>query len=169
MSAMADMLRRRRHATELPTGRAGGAGQGVARLSLLGAIIEHMFEKRPAETVRAGPPGWPSAVPPAGVPGWQVAAASWLLDLCPSEFRGYPSLRRHLVLLAWLADHHVDAQLVALRQAYRTIRVDLTSQLPEGAVELAMTDIELEGIRLRAAKRGTQLIAEALQDRRLTS
>ena len=97
-----------------------------------------------------------------------MAAASWLLDLCPSEFRGYPSLRRHLVLLAWLADHHVDAQLVALRQAYRTIRVDLTARLPEGAVEQAMTDIELEGIRLRAAKRGTQLIAEALADHRLT-
>lgn len=130
-------------------------------------MIEHVFEDRPSAQVRAGPPGWPSAVPPAGVPGWQVAAASWLLDLCPSEFRGYPSLRRHLVLLAWLADHHVDAQLVALRQAYRTIRVDLTSRLPDGAVDLAMTDIELEGIRLRAAKRGTQLISAALADRRL--
>ena len=87
---------------------------------------------------------------------------------CPSEFRAYPSLRRHLVLLAWLAGHHVDAQLVALRQAYRTIRVDLTDRLPEGAVEQAMTDIELEGVRLRAARRGTLLISEALQDRRLT-
>lgn len=130
-------------------------------------MIERMFENRPSETVRAGPPGWPRAVPPAGAPGWQVAAASWLLDLCPSEFRAYPSLRRHLVLLAWLAGHHVDAQLVALRQAYRTIRVDLTDRLPEGAVEQAMTDIELEGVRLRAARRGTLLISEALQDRRL--
>lgn len=128
-----------------------------------------MFENRPEETVRAGPPGWPSVVPPAGVPGWQVAAASWLLDLCPSEFRRYPSLRRHLVLLAWLADHHVEAQLVALRQAYRTIRVELTGRLPDGTVEQAMTDIELEGIRLRAAKRGTALISEALEDRRLSS
>ena len=33
-------------------------------------------------------------------------------------------------------------------------------------VEQAMTDIELEGVRLRAARRGTQLIAEALEDRR---
>lgn len=125
-----------------------------------------MFEDRPATALRSGPPGWPRAVPPAGSPGWQVAAASWLLDLCPSEFRGYPSLRRHLVLLTWLAGHHVDAQLVALRQAYRTIRVDLTDRLPAGAVDQAMTDIELEGVRLRAARRGTQLIAEALEDRR---
>ena len=129
-------------------------------------MIERMFDQ-PVGAVRAGPPGWPRAVPPAGSPGWQVAAASWLLDLCPSEFRGYPSLRRHLVLLAWLADHHVEAQLVALRQAYRTIRVELTQHLPDGAVEQAMTDIELEGIRLRAARRGTQLIGEALADRRL--
>lgn len=131
-------------------------------------MIEHVFDNQPAETVRAGPPGWPSAVPPPGAPGWQVAAASWLLDLCPSEFRGYPSTRRHLALLAWLAGHHVDAQLVALRQAYRTIRVELSGRLPEGAVEQAMTDIELEGVRLRAARRGTQLIAEALEDRRQT-
>lgn len=124
-----------------------------------------MFEGPSPSAPRSGPPGWPSAVPPAGSPGWQVAAASWLLDLCPSEFRSYPSLRRHLVLLVWLAGHHVDAQLVALRQAYRTIRVDLTDRLPEGSVEQAMTDIELEGVRLRAARRGTQLIAEALEDR----
>ena len=126
-----------------------------------------MFEDRPSGAVRACPPGWPKEVPPAGTPGWQVAAASWLLDLCPSEFRGYPSLRRHLVLLAWLAEHHVEAQLVALRQAYRTIRAELTNRLPEGVVEQAMTDIELEGIRLRAARRGVQLIGEALADRRL--
>ena len=126
-----------------------------------------MFEERPSAAVRAGPPGWPREVPPAGTPGWQVAAASWLLDLCPSEFRGYPSLRRHLVLLAWLAEHHVEAQLVALRQAYRTIRAELTDRLPEGVVEQAMADIELEGIRLRAARRGVQLIGEALADRRL--
>lgn len=130
-------------------------------------MIEHMFEDRPVEVVRAGPPGWPSAVPPAGAPGWQVAAASWLLDLCPSEFRGYPSLRRHIVLLAWLAEHHVDAQLVALRQAYRTIRVDLTERLPAGTVEQAMSDIELEGIRLRAARRGVALLREALEDTRV--
>jgi hypothetical protein len=129
-----------------------------------GSIIEHVFENRPSAAVRAGPPGWPEAVPLAGAPGWQVAAASWLLDLCPSEFRGYPSLRRHLVLLAWLADHHVEAQLVALRQAYRTIRVELTDHLPEGSIQQAMTDIELEGIRLRAARRGTRLIIEALRD-----
>ena len=28
-----------------------------------------------------------------------------------------------------------------------------------------MPDIDLEGVRLRAARRGTQLIAEALEDR----
>ncbi|MDO5502356.1 MAG: hypothetical protein Q4G67_04185 [Actinomycetia bacterium] len=127
-----------------------------------------MFEERPIGAVRAGPPGWPAAVPPAGAPGWQVAAASWLLDLCPSEFRGYSSIRRHLALLAWLAEHHVDSQLVALRQAYRTIRVELADELPDGALEQAMSDIELEGIRLRAARRGTLLIREALQDRRRT-
>ena len=131
-------------------------------------MFEQVFDYDGGVSRHVAPPGWPPEVRPPDAPDWEATAVSWLLDLCPSEFRGYPSLRRHLVLLTWLAGHHVDAQLVALRQAYRTIRVELTDRLPDGAVEQAMTDIELEGVRLRAARRGALLIAEALEDRRLT-
>jgi len=62
-------------------------------------------------------------VPPPESPGWQVPAASWLLDFCPADYRAYAGWRRNPVALAWLATRHIDAQLVAMRQAYREARV----------------------------------------------
>ena len=49
------------------------------------------------------PPGWPRPVRPPGVPGWEATAAAWLLDICPPEYRSYPVLRRHAVVLARFA------------------------------------------------------------------
>ncbi|HCE59841.1 MAG TPA: hypothetical protein DER11_00015 [Janibacter terrae] len=119
-----------------------------------------------AQTVAAGtkggPPGWPDRVPPPGVRGWQPAITSWLLDLCPSEYRGHAVLRRHPVALAWLAELHVQAQVEAMRQAYRTVRVDLAEVLPDGTVDALLVCLEHEGLRLRAAQRSIVLVREAL-------
>ena len=49
------------------------------------------------------PAGWPREVRPPGAPGWEASAAAWLLDLCPADWRGYPGLRKHLVVLARFA------------------------------------------------------------------
>src|SRR5674476_1617296 len=65
------------------------------------------------------PPGWPQSVPPPESPGWQVPAVSWLLDHCPADYRGYAGWRKNPVALAWVAVRHIDAQLEAMRQAYR--------------------------------------------------
>ena len=111
---------------------------------------------------KGGPPGWPDRVPPAGTHGWQPAATAWLLDLCPAEYRGHPVLRRHPVALAWLAERHVEAQVEAMREAYRSVRVDLTEVLPAGTVEAILVCLEHEGLRLRAAQRGVALVREAL-------
>lgn len=108
------------------------------------------------------PPGWPDRIPPPGAQGWQPAAVSWLLDLCPPDYRGHGVLRRHPVALAWLAEHHVDAQVEAMRQAYRTVRVDLAEDLPAGTVDAVLVCLEHEGLRLRAAQRGIALVREAL-------
>lgn len=115
-----------------------------------------------AATAKGGPPGWPERVPPPGVRGWQRSAAAWMLDLCPPEYRGYAVLRRHPVALAWLAEHHVAAQVEAMRQAYRTVRVDLGEVLPEGTAAALLVCLEHEGLRLRAAQRSIVLIREAL-------
>ena len=46
--------------------------------------------------MQSGPPGWPDRVPPAGVPGWEQAAVSWLLDQCPADYRAYAAWRLHV-------------------------------------------------------------------------
>ncbi len=114
----------------------------------------------------AGPPGWPAAVPPPEVAGWEVPACAWLLDHCPSDYRAYAGWRRHPVALGWIAVRHIDAQLVAMRQAYRDARVDLADELgPEGLAQV-LADLETEGVRLLAARRAAGLVHEALTGKR---
>src|SRR3954452_357592 len=55
------------------------------------------------------PPGWPAPVRPPGAPDWETTAVAWLLDLCPPEYRTYPAVRRHPVVLARFAVLYVEA------------------------------------------------------------
>ena len=112
------------------------------------------------------PPGWPRAVPPPGVAGWQRRALGWLLDLCPPEYRGHAVLQRHPVVLAYLARHHVDGQLEAQRSAVATLRADLAGQVPPPAVEEVLEALDLEQARLLDAARGVRLVEQALHGRR---
>ncbi|MDE9366816.1 hypothetical protein PZ938_14470 [Luteipulveratus sp. YIM 133132] len=114
---------------------------------------------RPAAT----PPGWPPGVPPPRAPGWERAATSWLLDQCPADFRAYDAWQRHPSALAWVATHHIDAQLRAMRECYRKARVELGEQLPEGAMPAVMDQLAAEGRRLRAAERAAGLVQQALR------
>ena len=70
------------------------------------------------------PPGWPRQVRPPDAPDWEVTAASWLLDLCPPDYRRFSGLRRHVVVLARFAVLHVEAQQAA-RRGLSQIRGDL--------------------------------------------
>lgn len=142
-------------------------------------MIEHMFDQ-PSPPVRAalpgspgdvagrersvpgGPPGWPERVPPPGVKGWEPAVVAWLLDLCPPEYRGYGAVRRHPVVLAWLAELHVAAEVEAMRDAYRTVRVEMSEVLPPGTTDAVLVCLEREGLRLRAAQRSIDLVRQAL-------
>ena len=49
-----------------------------------------------------------------------------------------------------------------MRQAYRTVRVDLAEALPEGTVDALLVCLEHEGLRLRSAQRSILLLREAL-------
>ena len=53
---------------------------------------------------------------PPDAPRWELTAEAWLLDLCPPEYRGYPTLRRHVVVLARFAVLHVEGCQVACRR-----------------------------------------------------
>lgn len=116
----------------------------------------------------AAPPGWPHRVPPAGARGWQEAAVSWLLDHCPADYRGYSAWRRHPVALAWVTTRHIDAQLAAMRAAYREARVELGELVPAEALPQVLEALEAEGVRLLAARRSAALLHEALQGKHYT-
>jgi hypothetical protein len=61
--------------------------------------------------------------------------------------------------------HHLDAQLGAMRTAYREVRVDLGELIGPEAVADVLADLEAEGVRLLAARRGAGLVLEAMQGR----
>jgi hypothetical protein len=66
-------------------------------------IINHMVERE----ARRVPSGWQARVKPPGTPDWEATAAAWLLDLLP-EYRQYPTMRRHPIVLAFIARHVLD-------------------------------------------------------------
>jgi hypothetical protein len=112
------------------------------------------------------PPGWPSTVPPPGTPDWEQAAAEWLIDLCPADFRGYPVLRRHPLALAWLAGRHVDSSRQAMATALSRGRAELSESLAPGVVDQVLQTVEREQGRLLAAARAVALIEQSLRGHR---
>lgn len=112
----------------------------------------------------AVPPGWPRAVPPAGSPGWEDRAVTWLLDQAPADFRTYPLLRRQPFVLSWLVVRMLDGQVDAARAAYRVVRQDLRPLGPP-AVDEVLVLLEEEGARLLARRRAAALVRDALGGR----
>jgi hypothetical protein len=109
------------------------------------------------------PPGWPALVRPPGAPHWQSTAVTWLLDLCPPDYRGHAVLTRQPVVLAWLAGHHLDGQLQATRRALATARAQLADVVAPPVVAETLEAVEAEEARLLAARRGLALVAQALR------
>ena len=112
------------------------------------------------------PPGWPRQVRPPDAPDWERTAVNWLLDICPPEYRSYPALRRHVVVLARFAVLHVEAQQLATRRGLSEIRGDLRDVADEAVVEAAVQTFQLEDARLLAVRREVGLVEEALRGRR---
>jgi hypothetical protein len=100
-------------------------------------------------------------VRPPGAPGWEKTALSWLLDLCPPDYRGYAVVSRHPVVLAWLAGHHLEGQLQATRRALATARAELTA-VPPPVLRETLDLVEGELARLVGAQRAVGLVAQAL-------
>jgi hypothetical protein len=89
---------------------------------------------------------WPSDLTPAGSTGWQVKAISWLLDRCPSEFRTYEVFRTQPVALGYVAQFHLEHQVEAIRDAYRSART--SSNLKPEPLDELIAALEHEGARL---------------------
>lgn len=112
------------------------------------------------------PPGWPREVRPPDAPDWEATAAAWLLDLCPPEYRRWPGLRRHVVVLARFAVLHIEAQQAATRRGLSDIRGDLKDVATLAVVEAAVQTFQLEDARLQGVRRAAVLVEEALRGRR---
>jgi hypothetical protein len=115
------------------------------------------------------PPGWPRAVRPPGAPGWERSAVAWLLDICPPEFRSYPVLRRHEVVLARFAVLHVEACQAAARRGLSEARSALRDVADSGVVEAAVETWQAESARLLGERRAVGLVEEALRGRRFVA
>lgn len=112
------------------------------------------------------PPGWPTAVRPPDAPRWELTAEAWLLDLCPPEFRGYATLRRHVVVLARFAVLHVEACQAACRRGLSEARSELRDVVPADVIEEAVDTWLTDDARLSAVRREVGLVEEALRGRR---
>lgn len=115
------------------------------------------------------PPGWPHQVRPPGAPNWEQTAASWLLDICPPEYRSYPLLRRHVVVLARFAVLHVEASQAAVRRGLSEARAVLGDVAEPQTVEAAVETWHAEAARLSAERRAVGLVEEALRGRRFVA
>ena len=115
------------------------------------------------------PPGWPSEVRPPDAPDWERTAQAWLLDLCPPEFRAYPALRRHLVVLARFAVLHVEACQAAVRRGLSEARAGLRDVATPDVVEAAVQTWLSEDARLSGVRRSAGLVEDALRGRRFVA
>ncbi|MHA6511898.1 hypothetical protein [Tessaracoccus sp. Z1128] len=112
------------------------------------------------------PPGWPGAVRPPGSQGWLASAEGFLLDCCPSEYRGYQVLRRHPVVLARLTQEFVASQLVATRTGLTGLRSSLAGVVDAATADQAAAVLQQEEARLVRVARGVDLVNQALRDAR---
>jgi len=120
-------------------------------------------------TAAVVPPGWPREVRPPGAPGWEHTAVSWLLDLCPPEYRSYPAIRRHVVVLARFAVLHVEACQAAVRRGLSEARSELREVAELDVVEAAVDTWLAEDARLSGVRRAVGLVEEALRGRRFVA
>ena len=109
------------------------------------------------------PAGWPSGVLPPGVEDWEQTATAFLLDCCPADFRGYPVLRRHPVVLAQFAAQFVASQVRASEEGLARARLSLRDQVEPQVVEEAVSIWQEELARLRAVRGGINLVDDALR------
>jgi hypothetical protein len=115
------------------------------------------------------PPGWPAQVRPPDAPDWERTAQNWLLDICPPEYRAYPALRRHVVVLARFAVLHVEASQLAARRGLSQARAELRDVAALDVVEAAVLTWQAEDARLSGVRRAVGLVEEALRGRRFVA
>ena len=109
------------------------------------------------------PPGWPPAVLPPGVVGWEASAAAFLFDCCPADLRGYRVLRNHPVVLAQFAKRFVTGQCTTIAEGLAEVRVSLSREVPPEIVDAAAQAWLRQGAQLELTRRAVGLVDDALR------
>ncbi|MHB2023986.1 MAG: hypothetical protein ACYCO3_11750 [Mycobacteriales bacterium] len=91
---------------------------------------------------------WPAELRPPGSTGWQSSAVEFLFDCCPADYRSYELLRRHPVVLAYLARAQTAAAEQATVRALAGARSALADVVAPEVLEAAIGVCELEVRRL---------------------
>src|SRR4051812_7426877 len=115
------------------------------------------------------PPGWPAPVRPPGAPDWETTAMAWLLDLCPPEYRTYPAVRRHPVVLARFAVLYVEACQAAVNGGLGGARGGWREVADGRVVGAAVEPWQRESARLLGGRRSAGRVEEALRGRRFVA
>ena len=113
------------------------------------------------------PPGWPAEVPPPDAPGWEPRATGWLFDLCPADLRAHEVLKRHPIVLAYVAVGQIDGALGGMKAAIASARADLRDDVTPAVLSEAIDALQQEQAHLESARRSVRLVAEALRGVRL--
>src|SRR3954454_18370266 len=111
------------------------------------------------------PPGWPDQVRPPGTWEWERTVSGFLFDCCPADFRGYPVLRRHPVVLARFASTFVASQCEASERGLAGLRTSLADHVSPEVVSQAVEAWSAQAARLVRTRRALGLVEEALRGR----
>lgn len=109
------------------------------------------------------PPGWPEGVRPPGAADWEGTAVAFLFDCCPADFRAYPVLRRHPLVLARFAARFVAGQSRVAQEGLAEIRTSLRGLVGAEVVESAAEAWLEQGARLVRTTRAVALVEQALR------
>jgi hypothetical protein len=109
------------------------------------------------------PPGWPEQVHPPGSVDWEQTATAYLLDCCPPDFRSYPVLRRHPVVLARFAAQFVEGQLSSAQAGLAGSRVSLARYVSAEVLQSAAEAWLEQSARLARTRRAVGLVEEVLR------
>ena len=124
-------------------------------------LAERSSRREPVQVYT--PPGWPGRVRPPNTPDWEATAAAFLLDCCPADYRAYPVLRRHPVVLARFAAEFVESQVRASADGLAGVRTSLADHVPPEVVQSAAEAWAEQGARLVRLRREVGLVEEALR------
>lgn len=109
------------------------------------------------------PPGWPDRVRPPGAPDWETTAIAFLLDCCPADFRAYPVLRNHPVVLARFAAQFVQGQYQSTQEGLAGARTSLADYVSAEVIESAASAWLEQSAQLVRVRRAVVLVEEALR------